>query len=457
MSTAWNEFGRELDERPMASDDNYKRYKKVDRYQNLIRVGDDYFPLQPLWLEGEGVLSNEEVILADSRAIHWREGRQECERVEDYKDLSSELSAVQTQRYRRTCVAFASLAGLEHALRRFKNLELDLSEEYANWMFMMHEGADTCREYLETKNSARYLAASGVCTDNLWPYLDDETITALPGQCPGTPPLEYQEQAVYGVKDYVLIAGGLEGPRIGNTDYLECLLSHGYSIVVSVGMAIGYDDDAGDGVYDLYKDSSGNFRPSQGGHAMLLTGYDRNKRFFMFKNSWGPTADHDGYIYLSYNYFRYYAKYGFVITEARTDSARSFFPSTLARKRLQRALEKIDRRYYVDGPDRVVEVELPRIPRNKENEAVILTIEALGDAVEARDIGVISNSEFLLPPSIKLVARQRGIVHLILTARQSNNDEIPGLRSAVMSVAVGAVAAEGAFALNRRPASPGKE
>lgn len=43
----------------------------------------------------------------------------------------------------------------------------------------------------------------------------------------------------------------------------------------------------------------GNF---QGGHAILITGYDDNSNQFHFKNSWGSDWGNNGYAYLSYDF-----------------------------------------------------------------------------------------------------------------------------------------------------------
>ena len=64
---------------------------------------------------------------------------------------------------------------------------------------------------------------------------------------------------------------------------------------------------------------SGSPLPSVGGHAMLIVGYDKSKttypeEYFIVKNSWGTSCGQSGYIYLSYDYIRTYAKYGYYIT-----------------------------------------------------------------------------------------------------------------------------------------------
>ena len=46
---------------------------------------------------------------------------------------------------------------------------------------------------------------------------------------------------------------------------------------------------------------------------MLIVGYNRPGGYFIVKNSWGTSRGQNGYVYLSYDYIRTYAKYGYVI------------------------------------------------------------------------------------------------------------------------------------------------
>lgn len=107
--------------------------------------------------------------------------------------------------------------------------------------------------------------------------------------------------------------------HVSGTDYLECILHHGHDIVFGTHVAWGHPD--ANGVHDVILDPYGNPLRSRGGHAMLLVGYDRSGPipYFIYKNSWRPTVGVAGYYYLSYDYVREYAKYGYVVLAARSD------------------------------------------------------------------------------------------------------------------------------------------
>jgi C1A family cysteine protease len=264
-------------------------------------------------------LSPEEIDLAAQHRLLWNEQshRPLCETTPAAEDHRGVQTQVRNQLDRGTCVCFASLAGLE-SLHRRQGTTLDLSEQYANWLFMGFEGRDQCDDGMKTTDAAAYLAQKGVCTEDLSRYENDATVRQ---HCADVPPPDVQQQARYGVGSYVIIDRlGLMGPSIANTDYLECLLSHGHDIVFGVHVAWGQPD--AHGVLDVIRDPYGNPLRSRGGHAMLLVGYNRRPDtpipYFIFKNSWGATGV-GGYYYLSYDYVRYYSKYGFVVLSARAD------------------------------------------------------------------------------------------------------------------------------------------
>jgi len=96
---------------------------------------------------------------------------------------------------------------------------------------------------------------------------------------------------------------------------LEAILRSGKDIVFGTHVA-GWSGDC-TGVLDVQLGPGGDPLPSVAGHAMLICGYDRPEEYFIVKNSWGTDKGQDGYFYLSYDYIRTYAKYGYVIEEVK--------------------------------------------------------------------------------------------------------------------------------------------
>jgi C1A family cysteine protease len=289
----------------------------IEENQPHIEVEGNVFRLQR---EDEtDNLSPDEIEQAAQERLLWDEQnlRPQCSSTPAVVDHRPDQTGIRNQEDRGTCVCFASLACLEAILQR-QGPTLDLSEQYANWLFMQFEGRDQCDDGMKTTDAASYLSQKGVCEEALYSYEDDATVNL---HCAAQPPAPVQQQARYGVGQYVIIdRPGLNGPSIANTTYLECLLSQGYDIVF--GLHVAWGNPNADGVFDLIRDPYGNPLRSRGGHAMLLVGYDRSAPlpYFIFKNSWGSTGV-GGYYYISYDYVRYYSKYGYVVLAVRDNLA----------------------------------------------------------------------------------------------------------------------------------------
>jgi C1A family cysteine protease len=237
-------------------------------------------------------------------------------------DHRNNQTPIRDQKDRGTCVCFATLAAMEAIIKVEQGREVDLSEQFTNWVLMAGEGKNQCDDGLRTTLAARYLSRHGICEEKDFKYEDRPTVR---GHCTIEPPQEARNNAKFGIEEFAIIEGlGLFGPSLGNPDYLESVLHGGYDIVFGTQVAWGEHDD--NFVFDVILDQHGNPNQSGGGHAMLIVGYDRTgpKPFFIMKNSWGLTFDDkpmgkDGYFFMSYDYVSKYAKNGFIIKEIRTD------------------------------------------------------------------------------------------------------------------------------------------
>jgi len=226
---------------------------------------------------------------------------------------------VKNQNNRGTCVCFASMAGLEVA---YGGGSLDLSEQFANYLYMTAESRGCKDAGLKTTDSANYLANDGVCVETICPYQNDKY--NFPSYCnnaaPAAPPMRVEavSKRPYKIKSYQKIWRNDSlttdtGIWINNPRYLESLLRAGHDIVFGTHVAGWITPYTG--TIDVKLTGGGNPLPSVGGHAMLVVGYDRNQEYFIVKNSWGTSKGQAGYVYLSYDYIRTYAKYGYVITD----------------------------------------------------------------------------------------------------------------------------------------------
>lgn len=320
--------------------DRYKEYlsRLTEKRKATVKELDMYRPLEngktAVHIEGRVfILNSEDVddhldatekILAERENPFWDEDEnapEDSANLPDMIDHRQFQTPVKDQLDRGTCVCFASLANIESVIKRSENREIDLSEQYANWLFMKEEGKNHCNDGLVTTLSARYLSNNGVCEESYYSYEDRDTVNT---HCMDIPPSNVQQKATYGVGNFVLIDNlGFFGPSIRNPQYLEELLYRNFNIVFGTHVAWGREPNTND-VFDVILDKYGNPLTSNGGHAMLIVGYDRSGNngsipYFIVKNSWSDDFGVDGYMYLSYDYITTYAKYGYIVYNIRQD------------------------------------------------------------------------------------------------------------------------------------------
>ena len=108
-----------------------------------------------------------------------------CISTPDVVDHRQNQTPIRDQIDRGTCVCFASLAGIESVLKRRSGNDVDLSEQYANWLFMAKQGRNQCDEGTpHDKLPPATLRQSGVCEEHHLPYEDK---TRVNSHCNATP------------------------------------------------------------------------------------------------------------------------------------------------------------------------------------------------------------------------------------------------------------------------------
>jgi C1A family cysteine protease len=81
------------------------------------------------------------------------------------------------------------------------------------------------------------------------------------------------------------------------------------SVVLTIQVAVPYvDEKSGYLSYNLEIDTECKLgKIACGGHAILITGYDTEKKLFFFKNSWGENWGERGYGSISFDHVNYYS------------------------------------------------------------------------------------------------------------------------------------------------------
>ncbi len=317
MGWYFDKLEKRLRDKRKATQAELNMYVMTAGGRNVLKLGKDLFiPLEP---EDEGdKLDTVEVEQAQYDTPYWNhdKNRPKCSSTPNKVDHRTKQTPIRNQLDRGTCVCFASLACLEAILKR-KGKKINLSEQYANWLYMREKNKNQCDDGLRTTLSARYLTQYGVCKEVDFPYEDKHMVEK---HCNASPPAKAKSNARFGIKKSSIInrLGG-RGPSIANPDYLECILNFKHDIVFGTKVAWGNPDK--NGVFDVVLDQYGNPLTSRGGHAMLLVGYVKTAPvpYFIFKNSWGTKEGNKGYYFLSYDYVMIYAKYGYIVQKMSTN------------------------------------------------------------------------------------------------------------------------------------------
>ncbi|MDD2714358.1 MAG: C1 family peptidase [Candidatus Wallbacteria bacterium] len=219
--------------------------------------------------------------------------------TESAVDLRPLLSEVKNQGDRNTCNVFAATALMEYVIWKEAGETIDLSEAYAYWAAKKHAlDNDFLKDaYLGDDALAGYLAVTayryGSMKEEEWPYGNQNwqqthnpgcVITESGKPCmecfTGTPPAEAQ------VLIYRAEPVFIERDKIG-----EFILSEKKPVVFNIWWySKAVDEKTGD-----FHMPSGYELSDRGGHVILLVGYDRESRRFLFRNSWGPGWGNNGY------------------------------------------------------------------------------------------------------------------------------------------------------------------
>lgn len=144
-------------------------------------------------------------------------------------------------------------------------------------------------------DGVKSVATAGVCAAGLWPYWDYvNTFTIKPNDAAYKQALKHE---------------ALQYMSVDNTNLIEMksCLSAGFPIIIGFTVYDGFESEqvAQDGIVNLPTAQE----QVQGGHAVLIVGYDDNTQRFIVRNSWGIswgmglTKRNRGNFTIPYSYF----------------------------------------------------------------------------------------------------------------------------------------------------------
>lgn len=137
----------------------------------------------------------------------------------------------------------------------------------------------------QIRDGAKSINKKGVCPEWMWPYDENQFDVKPRVAC-------YEEAKKHQSVSYWSVAQTQRD--------LEACLAAGYPLVFGFTVYESFESNetAGSGVVTMPHASE----EIVGGHAVMLVGYDKVKRVWICRNSWGTGWGDNGYFYMPYEY-----------------------------------------------------------------------------------------------------------------------------------------------------------
>jgi C1A family cysteine protease len=203
----------------------------------------------------------------------------------DNVDMRSAMSRVEDQGQLGSCTANAWVGAVEY-------LDKAKDKKYSNWsrLFLYYNeralhGNQRRDSGAEIRDGAKALAKQGICLETHWKYDVKKFAMKPPDKC-------YTEGLTHQALEYSRVDQ--------NEQAMLSALAQGNPIVLGFTVYESFESDAvaKNGMVPM----PGAKEKVLGGHAVLAVGYDRPKKLFIIRNSWGSKWADKGYCYFPFEY-----------------------------------------------------------------------------------------------------------------------------------------------------------
>lgn len=147
------------------------------------------------------------------------------------------------------------------------------------------EGTEHYDSGAQIRDGAKVLAKIGTCPEYMWPYDESKALVKPDARC-------YVEARKHQALTYW---------RVPQTEVdLEACLADGYPVIFGFTVYESFESGvvAASGMVPMPRKRE----PVVGGHCVVLVGYDKARRLFYVRNSWGENWGDNGYCYMPYEY-----------------------------------------------------------------------------------------------------------------------------------------------------------
>lgn len=185
----------------------------------------------------------------------------------------------------QTCTGQATKLAI-HFDRGVENPGVDIESLEPSSLFQYYNGRtlDDSQDLdggCQIRNVMKAMNQSGYCDEALWPFDPDKV-------CVKPPPEAYEQGSHRDIVDYRRVAQSM--------DLICAALASERPVICGISL---YDSFESDTVMTSGEIPMPNGKESfLGGHAIVLVGYNKDLRIFIFRNSWGIGWGDKGYGYL---------------------------------------------------------------------------------------------------------------------------------------------------------------
>lgn len=199
-------------------------------------------------------------------------------------DLRKDFSPIKDQGDMGACSAFALVSIIEYILKKNRQPDIDLSEQFVYYNARKADGTSTLDAGSSLYSVIQTLKNDGVCLEHFFPYNPDNLSQE--------PPVEALNDAQ---TRKVMVAKNVKK----DLHTIKSAISEGYPVAISLKIFNSFNPRKGfiriPSENEIQNEQSGN-------HAMVICGYNDEARFFVVRNSWGVKFGVKGYCFIPYGY-----------------------------------------------------------------------------------------------------------------------------------------------------------
>lgn len=232
-------------------------------------------------------------------------------------DLIPLQSSVKNQGDRGSCAFFTSTALLESLIKQKQGIEVDISKEYLIWKVKGDMKLNSHSDGSFAHENVQGIVKGGILLERDAPFGPSWFATGLPcaknkEDDPKTPVSCFAHNKPRAEVLKKVIPATAFTPQVFDVNLgkiLEVMAKTKQPVIIGVPVnPKGWNEQTGEAVLNDQMVAECNNTPGLcGGHSILLTGYDQNKRLFTFKNSWDLAWGNKGYGTISFDYVEKFA------------------------------------------------------------------------------------------------------------------------------------------------------